>query len=87
MISDTASSSQAQTEYSLFTSKHRYEELGFLTVYGIKARFVNEEKIINDISINKSTVKKLISLLEENKVEFCHFENIIEDMLLSECFE
>ncbi len=87
MISDTPPSSETKTEYSLITSKHHYEELGFLTVYGIKARFINEEKIINDISLNKSTVEKLLFLFEENKVEFCHFEAVIEDMLLSECFE
>ncbi len=87
MVSHTASDAETQTDYYLVTSKHYYEELGLLTVYGIKARFINEEKIINDISLNKSTVNKLIDLLKDNKVEFCHFENIIEDALLSECFE
>lgn len=87
MVSDIFSSSDEQTEYSLVTGKHHYEELGFLTAYGIKACFANKEKIINDISLNKSTVKQLISLLKENNVEICHFEAVIEDMLFSECFE
>ncbi len=87
MVSDTFSSSDEQTEYSLVTGKHNYEDLGFLTVYGIKACSVNEEKTVDDISLNETTVKKLISLLKENKVEIYHFESVIEDMLFSECFE
>ncbi len=87
MVSHTASDAETQTDYYLVTSKHYYEELGLLTVYGIKAQYINEEKTIEDISLNKSTVKRLIYLLEENKVEFYHFEAVIEDMLFSECFE
>lgn len=87
MVSDAVSSSETQTEYYPVTGKRNYEELGFMTVYGIKACFENEEIIINDISFNESTVKKLIALLEDNNVELCHFEAVIEDTLFSECFE
>ena len=87
MVSDTVSSSSEQTEYSLVTGKHNYEELGSLTVYGIKARLANAERTVNDVSLNETTVMQLISFLKENKVEIYHFESVIEDMLISDCFE
>lgn len=87
MVSDTVSSSDEQTEYSMVTGKHNYEELGSRTVYGIKARLANAERTVNDVSLNETTVMQLISFLKENKVEIYHFESVIEDMLISDCFE
>ena len=74
---------EKQAEYIPVKRKYYYEELGLLTTYGIRARFRDKEIIINDISTNEETVNNLISFFEENDVEFCHFEAVIEDIIFS----
>lgn len=87
MVFKPTSSAEMLPEYSLVINNRYYEEVGFLTVYGIKANFMNKEKIIRDISSDESSVKNLIALLKGNKVEFCHFESVIEDVVFSENIE
>ena len=82
-------SAELNTDFRLSERKHRYEETDIGTTYGITATFTDLsgnffKKSIDDISVAKETVEKIIDFLKREKVSFFHFESVIEDILFEQ---
>lgn len=82
-------SEDCETELSLFSHEHRYEETDITRTYGISAVFTDSdgkrhEKAISDISFIKENVERIIDILKQNEVSYFHLEAVIEDILFNE---
>lgn len=78
-----------ETQLSLFSREHRYEETDIIRTYGISAVFTDSdgkrhEKAINDISSVKENVGRIIDILKQNEVSYFHLEAVIEDILFND---
>lgn len=72
-----------ETVYSISKNAVIIEEGGVLLTYGIVAHNGGGEKISEfpDVSVNKSFTERVVSLLNECKVEPCHFFDVVLDEL------
>lgn len=78
-----------ETQLSLFSREHRYEETDITHTYGISAVFTDfdgkrHEKAISDISFVKKNVERIMDILRQNKVSYFHLEAVIEDILFND---
>lgn len=70
-------------EYRLFTEHLESEERGSYIAYGLEA--VVEGHVcrhISDISVDAEAVSSLAALCNQNQLDICHLDDVIEDWLV-----
>lgn len=72
-----------KTTYSISKNVLVLDENSIFITYGIRADNENGELIseFRDVSINRSFTEKMIKLLNDCKVEPCHFFEVVMDEL------
>ena len=64
--------------YKLTETKIKTEENVEYTTYGIKS----ENFCFNDLCDDKEKIEKLVSLCNENNLDECHINDVVQDFLV-----
>lgn len=69
-----------RAEYELIESRKELEGRNYCC-YGVKLRYAGTEVCVEDLSLDRSEVEKLVKLCNELELSPLHFRDVLEDFL------
>ena len=69
-------------KYTVVEERNSCDEYGNITSYGIAVRRDGHQlDEVDDVSLDKESVKKLVDMFNELELSIVHFRDVLEDML------